>query len=204
MWHIPASPLNVKIVNDSGSSYRRELLALGSGNAVSSDEYKTFSCLEQLKDNIHGRTAGFSLSLALVSLVYLFKWLEIYTDMNASKGAQTFAKNQARSYLLTFLMMLFSFFACREYSQYVAWMWVASNCTYLANTFLWYIYLELMYTLHVYMCVTTLASYQTSFIVLFCSLVQTFYRVFLIYNISSPSLCQGVFHEENEEARANR
>ena len=143
MWHIPASPLNVKIGDYYSSSYSsygddsRRLLATGSDLSTSSGEYKTISCLDQLKDNTHGRTGGFSISLALVSLLYLFKWLEIFTDKNATVGARTIARYSAQGFVATFCFMILAFKMCNDYGEYVLWIWMASNCAYLGSLFRW-------------------------------------------------------------------
>jgi hypothetical protein len=145
MWHVPASPLNIKIYEDDiSSSYSaysaddaRRFLATGSTYGASSSEYKTFSCLRQVKQNVHGRTAGFSLSLALVSVIYIFKWMEIVLDVDASLGARTIAKYQSAGYLGTFLMMLLSYFMSANNSRHVVWMWMGSSCVYIFSLFMW-------------------------------------------------------------------
>jgi hypothetical protein len=143
MWHIPASPLNMKRDDYSSSSYSsygdesRRFLATGSLLGVSSSEYKTISCLDQLKDNVHGRTGGFSLSLALVSFLYLYKWLEIVTDKGSSIGARTIAKYQAQGYAATFCILILAFILSNDYGEYVLYIWMASNCAYIASLFRW-------------------------------------------------------------------
>jgi hypothetical protein len=148
MWHIPASPLNVKIGDYYSSSYSsygddsRRFLAAGSDLSTSSGEYKTISCLDQLKDNTHGRTGGFSISLALVSLLYLFKWLEIFTDKNATVGARTIARYSAQGFVATFCFMILAFKMCNDYGEYVLWIWMASNCAYVASLFRWVFFMR--------------------------------------------------------------
>lgn len=139
MWHIPASPY-AKPEDASDTSYASTYSAydnrrsLAIGISVSGDS-NVVSCLDQLKRNVHGRTAGLSLSLSLVSLVYLFKWVEIMTDLNSTPGARVIARFQVQGYTATFSILLYSFFMSENNSEYVIWIWMMSNCAFVANMF---------------------------------------------------------------------
>mmetsp|Transcript_13912 Transcript_13912/g.18055 ORF Transcript_13912/g.18055 Transcript_13912/m.18055 type:complete len:722 (-) Transcript_13912:171-2336(-) len=147
MWHIPAKELKIAITDDAsyGSSYSygtsysdRRYLAIGSSYSVSSQEYDIFSPLEQLKENVHGRTYGLSLCLALNSLLYCFKWLEIVTDKEATQGARTISMYQSAGYAITFvIMMVACAITVSHNSQYVVFAWMGANTAYVASMFYW-------------------------------------------------------------------
>jgi hypothetical protein len=85
IWHIPIADAAVE-AGSSGSSYSssygsgsRRLLAGGSSYGYDT-EMVMLTPVEQMRSNINGCAFGFSLFLGLNSLIYVFRWMEIFTD----------------------------------------------------------------------------------------------------------------------------
>jgi len=113
------------------SSYASSRL-LASTYYSSSDTMVKFTPVEQMRANVKGCAAGFSLCLALNGLLYVCRWAEIKYDPAASKGSKAIANYAVKMYSAT-TACFFGAFALAsatsdeyyedETSAHCRWLW---------------------------------------------------------------------------------
>lgn len=167
MWHIPSEDVIIERGSDDGSGYssyssysssyssysaysayssRRQL---GGSYSAGSGNYDTYTPVQQMQQNIYGRCFGFTLCIALNNLLYIFKWMEIITDPNASPGAVTISRHQAGAYMgVCFITCIAARLAHHGTSdkegvgKYVMYLWMFGNVAYIGSFYYWVMFLH--------------------------------------------------------------
>jgi len=97
-----------------------------------SDAIVKFTPVEQMRANVKGCAAGFSLCLALNGLLYVCRWAEIKYDPAASKGSKAIANYAVKMYSATTACFLGAFALAAttsdeyyedETSAHCRWLW---------------------------------------------------------------------------------
>jgi uncharacterized membrane protein len=172
MWHIPGTNITIDLQgdDDGGSSYsssssysaynaysaysayaRRLAGSYGSSSygGGSSGNSETFTPMEQMKYNVDGASHGFAMCLVLNNILYIFKWMEISTNENASPGARSIAQHLANTYIGCCVIYLAAAVAARfdsntihhpeenRYSVYCVYIWAAGTLLYFSSFLYW-------------------------------------------------------------------